>query len=100
CAHRVPSARPDGLGAAVAGSVPWPVAAAVLLVGLVAALAAGRADGVAWWAEPAVAVAVLGVTVAVVVRCTRRLGGVTGDVLGACVELSLLAALAVLSIAA
>jgi len=37
------------------------------------------------------------VTAAVVVRCTRRLGGITGDVLGACVELSFTAALLVLA---
>lgn len=89
CARPVPSARPEGLGATVAGTVPvwaaavsW-VAGGALLAGL---LAAAGGDPLR---------AVVGVVVAVAVvlvllrRCTRRLGGVTGDVLGASVELSL-----------
>jgi adenosylcobinamide-GDP ribazoletransferase len=32
-----------------------------------------------------------------VLRCVRRLGGVTGDVLGACVEVAFTAALLVLA---
>jgi adenosylcobinamide-GDP ribazoletransferase len=89
CARPVPSARPEGLGATVAGTVP--VWAAVLswvvglsLLGLLLAVAGG---------DPLRAVVGLVLAVAVVVvllvRCTRRLGGVTGDVLGAVVELSL-----------
>jgi adenosylcobinamide-GDP ribazoletransferase len=44
-------------------------------------------------------VAAVVVTAGVVVRCTRRLGGITGDVLGACVELSFAAALLALAAA-
>jgi adenosylcobinamide-GDP ribazoletransferase len=83
CTRRIPGARADGLGSAVAGSVPWPVTGAVL------AGAAGLTllvDGVPGLA--AVALAVLGAG-AVVWCAWRRLGGVTGDVLGACVELAM-----------
>jgi adenosylcobinamide-GDP ribazoletransferase len=94
CARGVPSARASGLGATVAGSVAR--AAAVLPVVLVAAGGAVALAPASWWRAPAAALAVVLVTAAVVVRCTRRLGGVTGDVLGACVELSFAAALLVL----
>lgn len=93
CARGVPSARTSGLGASVAGSVS-PAAAAVPVV-VVASLGTALlvwADA-DWWRAPVAALAALTVTTAVVVRCTRRLGGITGDVLGACVELSLAAAL-------
>lgn len=97
CARGVPSARTSGLGATMAGSV-GPVAAAVPVV-VIAGLATLVLAllGVSWWRAPAAAVAVVVVTAGVVVRCTRRLGGITGDVLGACVELSFTAALLVLA---
>lgn len=83
CRRGVPAARGDGLGHTVAGSVPRP--AVLLVVGVVAALA-WVADG----AHGPVGVAVATTCVAVVLlRARRRLGGVTGDVLGACVELAL-----------
>ncbi|MGH3330778.1 MAG: adenosylcobinamide-GDP ribazoletransferase [Nocardioidaceae bacterium] len=103
CVKGVPAARTDGLGHVVVGSVgrgqavlasglagavlwglaalppgqdasPWPVAALAVFV----ALAVGAA--LCWWA-------------------VRRLGGVTGDVLGACVEATFTAALLVLALA-
>ncbi|GAA4356658.1 adenosylcobinamide-GDP ribazoletransferase [Angustibacter luteus] len=100
CASGVPAARSDGLGAMVAGSVPrWAAGSAVLLAGVVVTLAA-LASGTPWWSGPlAAALAVLAAG-AVLVRCTRRLGGITGDVLGALVEVSLAATLAVLATAA
>lgn len=88
----VPAARPDGLGAAVAGSVP--VTAALLLTLAVAALAVtlGAADDDA---TPRLLLAlVLAVVVgvcagALVVRqAVRDLGGITGDVIGAAVEVA------------
>ncbi len=85
CARPVPSARPEGLGATVAGTVAVPAAAASWAVAAAVLVATG--------ADPVrVVVAVLAaaaVTMVVVRRCTTRLGGVTGDVLGACVETSL-----------
>lgn len=81
CRRGVPSARPNGLGALVAGTVGWPATAVatLLVTGLAAAL--GIRYGVAVLAGVAVAVAVQW-------HATRRLGGVTGDVLGALVELA------------
>jgi adenosylcobinamide-GDP ribazoletransferase len=70
--RRVPSARADGFGAWVAGSVSTPVAATV------------DAGIVAWLLAAAGA---LVVTAAVRWHVTRRLGGVTGDVFGALVEI-------------
>ena len=86
CVEGVRPARPDGVGALVAGSVGVPAAVFSWLVGLAAA------TGVATLAGQAVWVPAVGVVVAVlaclwlVLRCVRRLAGVTGDVLGALVE--------------
>ena len=97
CVRGVPSARPSGLGATVAGSVARTAAAVPLLVvaGIGAPVLAWA--GLPWWRAPLAGLAAVMVTAAVVVRCTRRLGGITGDVLGACVELSFTAALLVLA---
>lgn len=88
CMRGIPAARTDGLGATVASSVPPIVAVtwAVLLLPISAAL--GVAEGV----PPLVPVvaAILGLVVALVVIgiARRRLGGITGDVIGATVEAS------------
>ncbi len=89
----VSAARPGGLGAAVAQTVP-PVAAAALATGLgVAGTLGSVALGAAWYAAGLVVlVGALGAWL-VVRHTVRRLGGVTGDVIGAAVELSLAAAL-------
>ena len=83
CAHGVPAARPEGLGALVAGTqhplVP-------VLWWLAVAVGAGFAVPDKPWVGP-VAVAVAAGVVLVLVRHTRRrFGGITGDVLGACAE--------------
>ncbi|MTE18721.1 adenosylcobinamide-GDP ribazoletransferase [Streptomyces sp. TRM43335] len=95
----VPAARPEGLGAAVAGVVPVRVAAAT---GTAVVLAAGGA-GAPWGAYASVrcaAAAVLGLCAAqwLLARCRRRLGGVTGDVLGALAEAALTTSLLVLAL--
>ena len=89
CARGVPAARPDGLGASHAGSVPRPVAiAAWLAVGAVAAATLAWADGT-WW-HVVIGFVVAAVVVALLVlRAVRRLGGVTGDVFGAAIEVTL-----------
>ncbi|MDE9366435.1 adenosylcobinamide-GDP ribazoletransferase [Luteipulveratus sp. YIM 133132] len=89
CVRSLPAARPGGLGALVAGTVP-PVraAAATVVVGCAAALATGL-TGAGWWAGPVVVAVGPLAAVPVLLRCRRRLGGITGDVLGAVVEIAL-----------
>jgi adenosylcobinamide-GDP ribazoletransferase len=95
CARSVPSARPEGLGAVVAGTVPLPVVALVVVA--VAALGV-LAPGLPWWQGPSAVLAAVAVAVLLLVRCARRLGGITGDVLGGCVEVAATAALLVLAV--
>ena len=97
CAHGVPPARPDGLGRTYTQTVPRPVAAAVwACVGAALALL-GRWAGLEWWRGALAAALALVVVVVVVGRAVRRLGGVTGDVFGAAVELALATLLVALS---
>lgn len=94
CARGVPSARPEGLGATVAGSVPVPLAA---LVFVLAAALAVLTPGLPWWRGPLAVFAGYVVAGLMLWRCTRRLGGITGDVLGACVEAATAATLLALA---
>lgn len=68
CCTRVPAARRDGLGVGFTGTVPVPVA---VLGGLLLSVTGGL------------------VVAMLVHRTVRRFGGVTGDVMGAAVELAL-----------
>lgn len=89
CMQGVPAARPDGLGAAVAGSVPLPVTfVAWAAVGGVLSVAY-MAAGFPWHHAAAAAVVGFATSALVVWWCVRKLGGITGDVLGATVEISL-----------
>jgi adenosylcobinamide-GDP ribazoletransferase len=98
CGPDVPSARPDGLGAMVAGTVGRGVLLAWSLV------PAGAA-GLYWMLRgPAEGLRVVGAAAAgfacaaLVLRHTvRRFGGITGDVLGAVVEITGCVALVILS---
>jgi adenosylcobinamide-GDP ribazoletransferase len=92
CVRGVPAARADGLGATHIGAVPATGALASLLVGAVAIAVAGHALGSVGSAL-AGGVLMVAAVVALVFRCVRRLGGITGDVLGAAVEVSLAALL-------
>ena len=87
CVRGVPAARPDGLGTTYIGAVPVVAAAGVLLVVAVALGLAGAALGSAV-ALVVGFVVMVGAVLALLLRCVRRLGGITGDVLGAAVELS------------
>jgi adenosylcobinamide-GDP ribazoletransferase len=96
CMRGVPAARADGLGAAVAGAVPRAVAAATALATTAALVAVARVHDGNWhhacrvgWTVAAGIVAGAGCVAA----ATRRLGGITGDVLGASVEVSTAVAL-------
>jgi adenosylcobinamide-GDP ribazoletransferase len=95
----VPAARPEGLGAAVAGTVP--TRGALLVAGAVvcAAAAAGALLGVPGAVRGAVAVLVACAAAELLLRhCTRRLGGVTGDVFGALAETAATASLLVFAL--
>jgi len=98
CRDGLPPARREGLGAAVAGTVPTRAAVAALAVTCLIAVPLGVAGGARWWEGPAVVAAGLAGGMAVLARAQRRLGGVTGDVLGATVEVSFTAALVVASL--
>lgn len=86
CARGVPAARPEGLGQAVAGSVPAVGAVLTWLLWAGALAAVATLAGAAWWDGPLVAVGGLVSAAVLLWWCVRRLGGITGDVLGACIE--------------
>lgn len=85
----VPPARPEGLGAAVAGVVPRPAAAAIAALTVLAAAASALPLGLPAAAQHAAAV-LAGLLAAELLlrRCVRRFDGVTGDVFGALAEVS------------
>lgn len=93
CIGAWPAARADGLGATVAGSLPvivpvlWTLvllACSTALLGLIGAAAASVG---------------LLAAIGILLVCRRRLGGVTGDVLGAVIETSMTATLVLLALA-
>ena len=84
CREGVPPARSDGLGAAVAGSVKrWKVAIVVVLLSVIAVVGLAMAQ---WWI--AATFAGLLASWRIINLAKARLGGITGDVLGAIVESS------------
>jgi len=99
CSRGVPAARAEGLGSTVAGAVTRTgllvsvtlAVAALALVRLVAGPEAAP-GGTALWLVLAGVVPLL-VAGLLCRRCVRRFGGVTGDVLGACVEAAFTASL-------
>jgi adenosylcobinamide-GDP ribazoletransferase len=94
CRRGVPAARAEGLGALVAGTVPgWAAALGAIVV---AAAAAAATPGRPWQGPLAVAVCLTAV-LTLVTHAVRRFGGITGDVLGASVELATTFALVALS---
>ncbi|NGO72800.1 adenosylcobinamide-GDP ribazoletransferase [Streptomyces boncukensis] len=100
----VPAARPEGLGAAVAETVPvraaWGTAAAVTALAACAGLAVSHTGRPAGGAAVYAAAAAVGLaaTEALLRRCRLRFGGVTGDVYGALAESAATAALIVLAL--
>jgi adenosylcobinamide-GDP ribazoletransferase len=91
CRRGVPAARGSGLGAMVAGTVNPLIPIALTVAALAAAypfglvIVAGMAAGLA-------------VSLAVTAWAVRRLGGITGDVLGALVEITVTVCLVVTAV--
>ncbi|WP_242338997.1 MULTISPECIES: adenosylcobinamide-GDP ribazoletransferase [Anaeromyxobacter] len=81
-ARLAPSARPDGLGASVAAHVGPPEVAGATALALGVALGLAGVRGAVAWATVALAGA------AFAGFCRRRIGGMTGDTLGATGELA------------
>ncbi|HLL63023.1 MAG TPA: adenosylcobinamide-GDP ribazoletransferase [Propionibacteriaceae bacterium] len=89
CRRGVPAAKNQGLGVAVAGSVPW-IAAFLAWLAVAVILGVGQTLIGGSYALGAIAAVVAAVGVLLLVwRCVRRLGGVTGDVMGASIEVAL-----------
>lgn len=88
CARGIPAARPEGLGTTVAGTVHPAIALLVLLASAALVWVTALLPGFDLLGLLAPALAALAVA-GVLVVARRRLGGITGDVLGACVEVTL-----------
>ena len=86
CRAGVPAARTDGLGALVAGVVSPVAAAAVTASACAGAAVWGASVGDGALAFPAGVLGGVGAALLLLRRARHRLGGVTGDVLGALVE--------------
>ena len=85
CRRGVPAARRTGLGVVVAGTVAPSVAALVWLVVLAAVALTSSPVWVGLISAGSAGLVVVGL----VRHCVRRFGGVTGDVMGAAVEVAL-----------
>ncbi|QDP98843.1 adenosylcobinamide-GDP ribazoletransferase [Microlunatus elymi] len=88
CVRGVPAARPSGLGALVAGSVPTPVALINSLIMIMIGAGLGILAGVGPIGGMIAVAAGLLAALLLVCWVLRRIGGVTGDVMGASVELA------------
>jgi adenosylcobinamide-GDP ribazoletransferase len=90
CSRGVPSARPDGLGATVAGSVPVPASVIIALASILIMSGAGILDHGPTGAQAGVIAGLAGYAGCLVLvrHAVKRLGGVSGDVFGAAVEIT------------
>lgn len=102
CTPGIPAARSDGMGALVAGSVPRTVAAAWTVAAFVGVAFYGRFD-YDGGSERALVRGVVGLALGLIAgwllrrHALRRFGGITGDVLGALIEVAATASLLVMA---
>lgn len=90
CAAPFEPAAPRGFGALVAGTVRRPIAIGWMVFAVAAAgvVVVGR-----WWQGPLVVLFTVGVVFALARHAVRRTGGLSGDILGAAIEVGFALAL-------
>jgi adenosylcobinamide-GDP ribazoletransferase len=96
CRRGLPAAPGSRLGAAVVGSQP----ALVVAAWIVALLSASSISGGHLWRGPVAVLVALTLSMVLVRHCVRRFGGVSGDVLGAAIELTTTVTAVVLAVRA
>lgn len=100
CRSGVPAARAEGLGHTVAGSVTIvPLSWTIAVISIAGVLGAWTTE-TPWYAVLLVLGAALLCAWLVTRRMVHRLGGITGDTIGAAIELSLCTGLVVAAVAA